>query len=232
MGLHDAKIAVMNNSMKVHDKKTRALTILKILENSFPDAQIELSYDHNDPWQLLVVVALSAQTTDKKVNEVSKSLFLRFKTVNEFAKASPLEIEPYIKSIGLYRNKAKNLVLAAKRVMEVYGGHIPKSRSELETLAGVGKKTSAVIVSNAFNIPALAVDTHVARIARRLDLTKSHDPDKIELELTKLFGEKHLRVAHHTLIFHGRRICFAKKPYCSICPINELCPKIGVTAFQ
>lgn len=218
--------------MKEQDKKARALAILKVLKKTFPDAEIELNYDKSDPWQLLVVVALSAQTTDKKVNQISKALFERFKTVYDFARSSPSEIEPYIKSIGLYRNKAKNLVLAAKKVVESFGGEVPKTREELESLAGVGQKTSAVIVSNAFHIPALAVDTHVARTTRRLGLTKCTSPSKIEEELTELFGPKHLLDAHHTLIFLGRRICLAKKPRCSTCPLLPLCPQIGVTVSQ
>lgn len=218
-------------AMEKNDKKAVAALVLALLKKTYPDAQIELNYDQSDPWQLLVVVALSAQTTDKKVNEISKALFDRFKTVFDFASATPNEIEPYIKSIGLYRNKAKNLVLAAQKVVADFGGQIPKRRDELETLAGVGKKTSAVIVANAFNIQALAVDTHVARVSRRLGLTKESDPNKIELELTELFGKDSLLEAHHTLIFHGRRICLARKPKCSLCTLQTLCPKIGVTAF-
>jgi len=209
-------------------KKAFAQTILARLKKTFPDAAIELNYKKNDPWQLLVVVALSAQTTDKKVNEISPALFTRFKTVNDFAQAQPEEVEPYIKSIGLYKNKAKNLVKAAQKVMAEFHGEIPHTRAQLETLAGVGAKTSAVIVANAFGEPALAVDTHVARVTRRLGLTKETNPDKIEEEVSKLLSKKDLILAHHTFIFHGRRICFAKKPHCSACPLNDLCPKIGV----
>lgn len=213
-------------------KKTFANYVLKQLEKEFPDAQIELEYDKSDPWQLLVVVALSAQTTDKKVNELSKALFERFKTVQDFAKANPETIEPYIKSIGLYRNKARNLVLAAQKVVKDFGGVIPKARDNLESLAGVGKKTSAVIVANAFGIPAIAVDTHVARVSFRLGLTEEKDPNKIEKELTLLYRPEDLILAHHTFILHGRRICIAKKPRCSLCPVNKKCPKIGVSVSQ
>lgn len=209
-------------------KKAFAHSILTRLKKTFPHAAIELNYKKNDPWQLLVVVALSAQTTDKKVNEISPALFARFKTVKDFARAQPLDIEPYIKSIGLYKNKAKNLVKAAQKVIADFHGEIPHSRPELETLAGVGAKTSAVIVANAFGEPALAVDTHVARVAKRLGLTKETNPDKIEEDVSNLLSKKDLIVAHHTFIFHGRRICFAKKPHCSACPLNDLCPKIGV----
>lgn len=203
--------------------------VVRELDKTFPGAKIELNYAKNDPWQLLVVVALSAQTTDKKVNEISPALFERFKTVKDFAHALPADIEPYIKSIGLFRNKAKNLVLAAKKVIETFDGVVPKSREQLESIAGVGKKTSAVIVANAFNIPAIAVDTHVSRVSKRLGLTTQSDPNKIEADLTSLFPRDKLITAHHALIFHGRRICLAKKPHCSICPLNKRCPRIGVS---
>jgi endonuclease-3 len=212
--------------------KSLAKFVLNRLEETFPDAKIELKFRKNDPWQLLVVVALSAQTTDKKVNEISPALFARFKTVKDFAEADPADVEPFIRSIGLYRNKAKNLVAAAKKVVEDFHGKVPKTRELLETIAGVGRKTSAVIVSNAFGTPAIAVDTHVARVAFRLGLTREHDPNKIEDELTALFPRDKLLSAHHAFIFHGRRICLAKKPKCSICPLEARCPKHGVTAFQ
>lgn len=218
--------------MTKEDKKSLAKYVLMKLRSTFPDAKIELNYKKDDAWQLLVVVALSAQTTDKKVNQISIELFKRFKNVKDFAKASPSDIEPYIKSLGLFHNKARNLVLAAQKIVDDYQGEVPKSRSELETLAGVGHKTSAVIVSNAFGIPAIAVDTHVSRIARRLGLTRKTDTKKIEDELASLFSPNDLLDAHHCLIFHGRRICFAKKPHCSICPLETRCPKIGVVSSQ
>lgn len=224
----DIRSSLMNSKAQ----KTLANFVLKQLEQTFPAAQIELKYQKNDAWQLLVVVALSAQTTDKKVNEISPALFAKFKSVKDFAIAKPQAIEPYIKSIGLYRNKAKNLVKAAQTILAEFDGQVPKERAQLETLAGVGKKTSAVIVANAFNKPAIAVDTHVARVAKRLGLTKQTDPNKIEQELTELFPKKKLIVAHHSLILLGRRICIAKKPRCSMCPLNTKCPRIGVTAFQ
>lgn len=218
--------------MQANDKKTFVKYVLSQLKKAYPSARIELDYDKDDPWQLLVVVALSAQTTDKKVNEISKALFTRFKTVNDFAQAKPEEIEPYIKSIGLYRNKAKNLVKAAQKLVEDFGGVVPKERSQLETLAGVGHKTSAVIVANAFLQPAIAVDTHVARVSKRLALTKQTDPNKIEHELSTIIPKNKLIFAHHALILHGRRVCVARKPYCSRCLLNDQCPKIGVTTCQ
>ncbi len=212
--------------------KNFANFVLQRLEETFPDATIELDYHKNDPWQLLVVVALSAQTTDKKVNEISPRLFARFKTVHDFATATPEDIEPYIKSIGLFRNKAKNLVAAALKVVHDFKGKVPKTREQLETIAGVGRKTSAVIVANAFGTPAIAVDTHVARVSFRLGLTGEHDPVKIEKDLTALFPPEKLLKAHHAIIFHGRRICHAKKPHCSMCPLAGRCPRHGVTSFE
>jgi endonuclease-3 len=218
--------------MTIKEKKAFADYVLTQLTKTFPHADIELKYKKNDPWQLLVVVALSAQTADKKVNLISPALFARFRSVQDFAHATPKEIEPYIKSIGLYHNKARNLVLAAQKIVSDFAGKVPKTRELLETLPGVGKKTSAVIVANAFNIPAIAVDTHVARVSQRLGLTTHTDPHKIEEELTALFHQKDLLLAHHVMIFHGRRICIAKKPRCSICPLYKTCPKKGVTVWQ
>lgn len=212
--------------------KKRAQYFLRVLMKSYPDAKTELKYDKKDPWQLLVVVALSAQTTDKAVNLVSPALFKHFKHVKDFARAKPEDIEPFIKTLGLFRNKAKNLVLAAQKIMQDFGGIVPRERHLLETLAGVGQKTSAVIVANAFNIQALAVDTHVARVAFRLGLTKNHDPAKIEAELSEIFPKNMLNIAHITLIFHGRRICVAKKPLCSVCPVQDTCPREGVTVWR
>jgi endonuclease-3 len=212
--------------------RKKASLILNKLIKYYPDADIELDYDKDNNWQLLVVVALSAQSTDKAVNKISPNLFKRFKSVEDFAKASPEQIEPYIKSLGLYRNKAKNLCLAAQKIMSDFNGEIPRDRTLLETLAGVGKKTSAVIVSQAFNIAALAVDTHVARVTFRLGLSHSHLPHKIEEELTALLAPSMLTKAHITFIFHGRRICVAKKPHCSICPVADLCPRLGVKVWQ
>jgi endonuclease-3 len=212
--------------------KKEAAYFLEHLSELYPNAAIELNYDPSDNWQLLVVVLLSAQTTDKKVNQISPALFKRFKTVYDFAQAEPTEIEPYIAQLGLFRSKAKHLVLAAKKVVSSFGGHIPKSRDELESLAGVGTKTSAVIVANAFDEPAIAVDTHVARVSQRLGLSHEKDPNRIEKELTALFPKNKLKVAHHVLILHGRRLCLARKPRCTQCPVVERCPRIEVVNYQ
>ncbi len=209
-----------------------ATKILDILSAYYPDAQIELCFDKRDPWQLLVAVALSAQTTDKQVNKVTPELFEAYPTVQKFARAEPSDIEPYVKTLGFFRNKAKNLVLAARMICKEFGGKVPKERNALESIPGVGPKSAAVIIANAFGVPAIAVDTHVGRVARRLGLTQNTDPSKVEADLTKLFPKKRLLEAHHVLIFHGRRICHARKPNCHECPVLKQCPKLGVAGVK
>jgi endonuclease-3 len=209
-------------------QKERALRILDALCARFPDAQCELLHDPADPWQLLVAVVLSAQATDVSVNKVTPALFAAFSRVQAFAAAQPEDIEPYIKSIGLFRNKAKNIVAAARVIVHEFGGQVPSSRELLEMLPGVGSKSAAVIVANCFGEPAIAVDTHVGRVARRMGLTKETDPDRVEAALTALWPRERLLQAHHTLIFQGRRICDARKPRCSQCPVAAECRRVGV----
>jgi endonuclease-3 len=207
-------------------QRARALRILDGLCARFPDARCEL--DHDGPWQLLVAVVLSAQATDVSVNKVTPSLFAAFPTVQAFAAVDADAVEPFIKSIGLYRNKAKNVVAAARRIVNDFAGVVPPAREDLESLPGVGSKSAAVIIANCFGVPAIAVDTHVGRVSRRLGLTKQSDPDKVEMELTALWPRDRLLQAHHTLIFQGRRICDARKPRCSECPVAADCKKVDV----
>jgi len=198
------------------------------ISNRFPNAKIELDFDRKDPWQLLVAVVLSAQATDKKVNEVTPDLFKKFPSVRAFAAVTPKQVEPYIKSLGFFRNKAKGIVGAAQKIVEDFGGRLPHERKILESLPGVGPKSAAVIISNAFGEPAMPVDTHVGRVARRLGLTKHADPNKVEKDLCKLLPRDRWIEAHHAFIWHGRRICKAPKPLCSTCPVDDRCPKVGV----
>ena len=207
-------------------QRARALRILAGLCARVPDARCEL--DHDGPWQLLVAVVLSAQATDVSVNKVTPALFAAFPTVAAFANAEPAAVEPFIKSIGLYRNKAKNVVAAARRIVDAFNGIVPAAREDLETLPGVGSKSAAVLIANCCDVPAIAVDTHVGRVARRLGLTKHTDPDKVEVELTALWPKDRLLQAHHTLIFQGRRICDARKPRCSECPVVAECKQVGI----
>lgn len=214
----------------MHKRPTKklALQYLDAISDEFPDAEIELCFAAGDVWQLLVAVSLSAQTTDKKVNEATAGLFKAFPKMADFAVAEPEDVMPYIKTLGFFRNKAKNAVMAARMIIEDFDGVIPSDRKLLESIPGVGPKTAAVIIANAFGQQAIAVDTHVGRIARRLGLTKEMDPNKVERDLTRLFPTDRLLDAHHALIWHGRRICHARKPICSICPVSKVCPKIGV----
>jgi endonuclease-3 len=207
--------------------RERAIRILDALADRFPEAKIEL--DYVDPWQLLVAVVLSAQSTDKGVNKATPALFAAFPDVTAFAAAQPAQLEPYIKTLGLYRNKAKSLVGAAKKIVAEHGANVPSQRAQLESLPGVGSKSAAVIVANVFGEPAIAVDTHVGRVTRRLGLTKNTDPDKVEADLTALLPRDRLLEAHHSFIWHGRRICDAKRPKCYECPLDNTCKRIGVT---
>lgn len=209
-------------------EKRRARFFLDAICARFPDAKIELDYAPAEPWQLLVAVVLSAQCTDKKVNEATPQLFAAFPDVRAFAAATAEEVEPYIRTLGLFRGKARNLVASARRLVEEFGGEVPASRAVLETLPGVGSKSAAVIVSNVFGEPAIAVDTHVARVTRRMGLHEESNPDRIEARLTALFPRQRLLDAHHALIWHGRRICDARKPACDACPVATRCPRVGV----
>ncbi len=215
--------------MTLKKKRNEALYFLNTISKHFPDAKIELDYDAKDPWQLLVAVVLSAQATDKKVNEVTPKLFHAFPNVQAFARADPSKVEPYVKSLGFFRQKSKNLVSAAKRIVDELDGQVPKERDVLQTLAGVGPKSAAVILGNAFGGPGMPVDTHVGRVSRRLGLTKQTDPSKGEAELCALFPRERWNEAHHAFIWHGRRICKAPVPLCSQCPVQKRCPKVGVT---
>lgn len=215
--------------MPTQRQRDRAVRILDQLAQRFPEAKIELDFHEGDPWQLLVAVVLSAQSTDAGVNKVTPLLFQTFPTVRDFAATTPAQLEPFIKTLGLYRNKAKALVGAAKKIVAEHGGRVPGERAKLEELPGVGSKSAAVIVANVFNEPAIAVDTHVGRVTRRIGLTKQTDPDKVEAELTALLPRERLLEAHHVFIWHGRRICAARKPLCSECPVEKECHQVGVT---
>lgn len=214
--------------MPTTEQRERALRILDGLAARFPEATIELDYRAGDPWQLLVAVVLSAQSTDAGVNKVTPALFAALPDVRAFAAATPQQVEGHIKTLGLFRNKAKSLVGAAQAIVAKHGGEVPKERALLEELPGVGKKSAAVIVANAFGEPAIAVDTHVGRVSKRLGLTAHDDPWKVEQDLTALWPRARLLEAHHTLIWHGRRLCHARKPACAECPVERWCKKVGV----
>lgn len=196
--------------------------ILSRLEETYPDAHCELNF--RTPFELLIATILSAQATDKKVNQVTEKLFVKYKTPRDFLTLSLGEMEKAIKEIGLYRTKAKNILETCRILEEEFGGEVPAEFEELIKLPGVGRKTANVVLSNAFNIPAFAVDTHVLRVSNRLGLAKGDNPNLVEDQLTKAIPREEWNKAHHWLIWHGRRICAARNPKCLDCPLDELCP--------
>jgi endonuclease III len=207
-------------------KSARALSIVEKLEQAMPEARIALEYQ--DELQLLVSVMLSAQATDAVVNTVTPALFAKYRTAQEYARASIPQLERMIRRIGLYRGKARNVRAAMQRIAREYGGKLPRTREELYRLPGVGWKTAGVVVNHAFGTPAFPVDTHVGRVARRLGLTRQEDPDKVESELSALLPPEKWGRAHQLFIWHGRRTCIARKPHCSRCVVAQECPRIGV----
>ncbi len=203
-------------------KRARAARILRKLEEAYPNARTELR--HENPFQLLVATVLSAQATDKSVNQATPELFRRFPTPAALAAASPEEVAPYIRRIGLWRTKARNLVALARKLVEEYGGEVPRDKEALMSLPGVGWKTATVVLGAAFGEPGIAVDTHLARLARRLCLAEAKTPEKIGAELEKLFPREKWVFVHHALILHGRYVCTARKPHCAECVLRAECP--------
>ncbi|WP_293977207.1 endonuclease III [uncultured Clostridium sp.] len=201
--------------------KARTKKIVEILKETYPDAKCELNYD--TPLQLLVATVLSAQTTDKKVNEVTEGLFRDYPDLDAFLTITNDELEERIKQIGLYRNKSKNLVLMFRQIKENFNGEVPKTMEGITSLAGAGRKTANVVLSNAFGVPSIAVDTHVFRVANRLGLADSDNVLEVEKQLQKELPKEEWTLMHHLLIFHGRRCCIARKPKCEECPLNHIC---------
>lgn len=207
-------------------KSKRVVFVLEELKTLYPDARTELSF--TNPFELLISTILSAQATDVSVNAATPALFKKYPTAEALSKALPEEIEPYIKTIGLYRNKAKNIVKASKDLAEKHNGEVPNDFDALLALAGVGRKTANVVLSNAYGHPAIAVDTHVGRLARRLGFSKEDNPDKVEKDLQKAFPKEEWIFLHHALILHGRRVCDARKPQCAACSMAKHCPSSTV----
>ena len=195
--------------------------ILDILEETYPDAQCELNY--TTAFELLVATILSAQCTDIRVNKVTGELFKKYNTAEAFSNLPIKEIENEIKSCGLYKSKAEKIKQTSKKICDLYNGEVPDELDKLTELPGVGRKTANVVLSNAFGMDAIAVDTHVFRVANRIGIVKTTTPDKTEFELMKAIHKKRWSHSHHLLIFHGRRICKARKPECEICPIKNDC---------
>jgi endonuclease-3 len=201
--------------------KARAVKIQRMLKKTYPEVKTQLR--HANPFQLLVATILSAQCTDKQVNGVTKELFKKLRTPQDFANVSNEVLEELIRPTGYFRNKAKNIKNCSKSLLEKYDGQVPQTLDELVKLPGVGRKTANVVLGSAFNIDGIVVDTHVARISKRLGLTKSNNPVKIEYDLMEIIPKKNWNVFSLQLIYFGRAICKARKPLCPTCPIYDLC---------
>lgn len=202
-------------------RKRRIDQIAKALNQSMPTPAMEL--DHRSPWELLVATILSAQCTDQRVNQVTPALFQRYRKPADYASAKLPELEQLIRSTGFYKSKAKHLVACGQAVSERFHGTVPHTMEELVTLPGVGRKTANVILGNAFGKPGIVVDTHVKRVANRLELTKSDNPEQIEADLQQLLPESEWTSVSQRLLLHGRYVCVARKPHCSRCVIYDQC---------
>lgn len=193
------------------------------LREEYPGARTELHWE--DPLQLLVATILSAQSTDVRVNQITGELFEKYRTAEDYAEADPLLLEEQIRSVGFFRNKARSIKNMARALVEEHGGEVPRKMEELVRLPGVGRKTANVVLGNAFSVNVgVVVDTHVRRVSRRLGLTEHQDPEKIERDLLKGVPEEERALFSHLLIFHGRRVCKSRKPNCSGCILNNICP--------
>ena len=208
---------------KVTKKQERAVEINARLKRMYPKAKCSL--DYTTPFELLIATILSAQSTDVRVNIVTKSLFRKYSGPAAFAAANQVEMERDVKQTGFFRNKAKAVIACSKAIVERHGGEVPRTMEELTALPGVGRKTANVVLGNAFKIAVgVVVDTHVARVSGRLGLTAHSEPEKIEQDLMKLIPQKEWTVFSHRLIYHGRQICIARKPKCAECDLNDVCP--------
>jgi endonuclease-3 len=205
-----------------------AVAELEILERTYPHAVTALTYQSE--FQLLIAVILSAQTTDARVNMTTPALFAKYPTPEKLAAARQSDVETIIKSTGFFRMKSKNIIACARDLVERFGGKVPRDREELESLAGVGRKTASVVMAGAFAEAALAVDTHVFRVAHRLGITVGKTPRQVEDDLTALLPPDKWGDATHWLIVHGRAICKAPTPQCPRCPVNKLCPTPAIIA--
>ena len=204
------------------ERRARFEEIYKILDRAYPDATCALR--HESPWQLLVATILSAQCTDKRVNEVTPGLFAKYPTMQDFAAVRPEVLANDIRSTGFFNNKAKSIVGAAKTVLNDFGGEVPRTLEEMLTIPGAARKTSNVVLGTAYGIPSgVVVDTHVQRISKRLDFTKQTDPVKIEVDLAKIVPKDRWILFAHQIILHGRALCIARHPRCAECPLEKLC---------
>jgi len=204
------------------ERRERIAEILEALDQLYPAAACALR--HEDAWQLLVATILSAQCTDKRVNEVTPGLFRKYPTIRDFAAVSQAELARDIRSTGFFNNKAKSVIGAARKILSDFGGKVPQTMDEMLTIPGAARKTANVVLGTAYGIPSgIVVDTHVQRIAPRLDLTKEEDPAKVERDLMDLIPKEKWILFSHQLIHHGRNLCVARKPRCAECPLDPIC---------
>lgn len=206
--------------------KRRARRINRALAGKYPYAHAEL--DFRNPFELLVATVLSAQTTDVTVNQVTRVLFARYPDARALAEADPADLETILKPTGFFRAKARNVIALCTRLVDEYNGVVPGRLEDLVTLPGVGRKTANVVLGNGFGIPGISVDTHFARLAKRFGWTQSDDPVQIEQDVAELFDRKDWTMLSHRVIFHGRRVCHARKPACGACPVATWCPSFGL----
>jgi endonuclease-3 len=209
---------------KESQKEARA--IYKVLTKTYPNIRCEL--DFKNPLELIVAVILSAQCTDKRINQITPALFKKYKSAKDYARAPLPEIEEFIYSAGFYHAKARHLKGLGTMLLEDFDGEVPATIEELITLPGVGRKTANVVLGHAFNIPGITVDTHFGRLSRRFGWTDSNDPVKVEFEVGDLIPQKEWTNLSQRMIWHGRRICHSRKPACGACPVAKLCPSVGI----
>jgi endonuclease-3 len=207
-------------------KRVRAMAIYRILTKTYPNVNCELNF--KTPFQLLVATVLSAQCTDKRVNQTTPALFKKYANPKKMAQADIKDIQRLIKSTGFYRAKAKNIKSLSSKLITEFDGKVPNNLEELITLPGVGRKTANVVLGHAFGIPGITVDTHFGRLSRRFVWSKSKDPAKVEFEVADLIPRKEWTNLSQRLIWHGRRVCHSRKPACGACPLARHCPSFGV----
>ena len=203
----------------------RARKINRILAETYPDAHCELNFENS--FQLLVATVLSAQTTDKRVNLTTPALFAKYPTPEDLAAADPEDVEQILKPTGFFRAKTKSVMGLSAAIRDEFGGEVPRTMEEMVKLPGVGRKTANVVLGNAFDVPGLTVDTHFSRLVKRFRWTAETDPVKIEYAVGELVPRKDWTILSHRLIWHGRRICHARRPACGVCPLAPLCPSYG-----
>jgi endonuclease-3 len=210
------------------DRETRsqAKAVYRILCKTYPNIRCEL--DFTNPLQLLVATVLSAQCTDKRVNQVTPALFTKYKSAKDYSRAKIEDIEELIFSTGFYHAKARNIKGLAVKLQSDFNGKVPSTLEELITLPGVGRKTANVVLGHAFDIPGITVDTHFGRLSRRFEWTYSNDPVKVEMDVQELIPQKEWTNLSQRMIWHGRRICHSRKPACGACPVAKICPSVGI----